>query len=217
MKKAKEPFHFYSRVHLTELTGLSAKNIPELANMLKKVPESVIYYHTHRFLEQHHSFTPEPTNDFSSWVTDALGDDILGERLASVDTFQFTTLEALRERLVGITEEYLATAQSLREAMPGKEFYFMKSVSFILTTPYLAHDLREFIETLRTISLGSLYFHVFESRLRLGRGLNDFSFWMQDSMNKPELAAEIGRLDPYNYTLEGLRSALIRLIEKRIK
>jgi len=31
------------------------------------------------------------------------------------------------------------------------------------------------------------------------------------------MAEEVARLDPYNYTLEGLRSALIQLIEKRIK
>jgi small-conductance mechanosensitive channel len=217
LKRAQEPFRFYSRTHLTELTGLKAKNLRELADILKTAPESVVYYHTHRFLEVHHYLTPEPSNDFGIWVSDALGDQILGERLSSVDTFAFPTLGALRERLVGVTEEYLAGGQNSREAMPGREFYFMKSVSVILPTPYLAHDLREFVETLRKISVGSLYFHIFESRLRLGKGLNDFSTWLQDSLGESELGQEIARLDPYTFTLEGLRSALIRLIEKRIK
>ena len=93
----------------------------------------------------------------------------------------------------------------------------MKSVSVILPTPYVAHDLREFVETLRKISLGSLYFHIFESRLRLGRGLNDFSDLDAGQPGEDELGEEIARLDPYTYTLEGLRSALIQLIEKRIK
>jgi len=101
--------------------------------------------------------------------------------------------------------------------MPGREFHYMKSVSVTLPTSYVVHDLREFVEALRKISLGSLYFHVFESRLRLGRGLNDFSIWLQDSLGESELGDEISRLDPYTYTLEGLRSALIQLIEKRIK
>ena len=86
--------------------------------------------------------------------------------------------------MVGIIEERLAKGSDSREAMAGREFYFMKSVSVILPTPYVAHDLREFVETLRKISLGSLYFHVFESRLRLGRGLNDFSIWMKDSLGE---------------------------------
>jgi hypothetical protein len=81
----------------------------------------------------------------------------------------------------------------------------------------VVHDLREFVEALRKISLGSLFFHFFDSRFRLGKGLNDFSSWLRDSLDEPELAGEIDRLDPYTYTLEGLRSALIQLVEKRIK
>ena len=60
---------------------------------MKKAPDAVIYYHTHHFLEEHHYLTPEPSNDFAVWVSDALGDEVLGERLASVDTFEFPSLE----------------------------------------------------------------------------------------------------------------------------
>lgn len=51
----------------------------------------------------------------------------------------------------------------------------------------------------------------------MGKGLNDFSTWLKDNLDEAELADEIARLDPYVYTLEGLRSALIQLIEKHIK
>jgi hypothetical protein len=220
LKKAKDPFRFSARIHLRELTGLSAKNLPELLATLKTVPDSVIYYHTHQFLEEHHYLTPEPANDFALWVRDILRDEVLGERLAAIDTFEFTNLGALRERLVSIVGEHLTLPQhrdSHRDAPDGSELYFVKSVSFILPTPYEVHDLREFIEALRQVSLGALYFHIFESRLRLGKPQNDFSVWLTDSLDEKELAEQIARLDPYNYTLEGLRSSLIRLIEKRIK
>jgi small-conductance mechanosensitive channel len=217
LKKAAEPFRFHSRTYIKELTGLKAKNLRELVDTLKNVPDSVIYYHTHRFLEEHHYLIPEPSNDFAVWVSDVLGEEVLGERLASVNTFEFPSLSALRERIVVIIEEHLAGGSNSREAMLGREFCFMKSVSLVISTPYVAHDLREFVEALRKISLGSLYFHVFESRLRLGRGLNDFTIWLQDSLEEAELGEEIARLDPYTYTLEGLRSAFIQLIEKRIK
>jgi small-conductance mechanosensitive channel len=217
LRKALEPFRFLSRTHLTELTCLEAKNLREFVDIIKNVPDSVIYYHTHHFLEEHHYLTPEPSNDFAIWITDTLGDEILGERIASVNTIEFATLGALRERFVGIIEEYLTQSGSSREAMTGREFHFMKSVSFILPTPYYAHDLREFIETLRKISVGSLYFHVFESRIKLGNGLNDFSLWMRDSLGEDKLAEKIARFDPFTYTLEGLRLALIQLIEKRIQ
>ncbi|MFC2043843.1 DUF5752 family protein [Chloroflexota bacterium] len=217
LKKANESFRFNSRVHLTELTGLKAKNLRELADELKESPDTVVHYHTHRFLERSHYLIPEPSNDFAIWVGDALGDEVLGERLASIDTVGFLNLGALRERLVAIIEEHLAASSNGREAMPGREFHFMKSVSVILPTLYVVHDLREFIEALHKISLGSLYYHIFESKLRLTRGLNDFSIWLKDSLGEVELAEEIGRIDPYTYTLEGLRSALIQLTEKRIQ
>ena len=216
VKKAKKSFTFYSRSHLKELTGLKARNLRELADTLKVVPDSVIYYHTHHFLEEHHYLTPQPANDLAMWVDDALGDEVLAERLAAVDTFQFPSLQALRERHVSIIEEQLARGGSLREAAPGDEFHFVKSLSVIIQAPYEASDMREFVECLRKLSPGSLYFHIFESRLRLGRGLNDFSAWLADSLDEPGLAEKIARLDPYAHSLEGLRTTLIDLIEKEM-
>ena len=217
MKKAKEPFRFFNRVHLTELTGLKAKNLKELADVLKTAPDSIMYYHTHHFLAEHHYLTPEPANDFAVWVSDVLGDETLGEKLANIDAFEFSTLSALRERIVNVIGEHISSGQELRKAPEGREFYFMKSASVVMSTPYAARDLREFVEALRRLSLGSLYFHIFESRLRLGKVTNDFSVWMKDSLEEQELAEAIEKVDPYTYTLEGVRSQLIRLIEKRIK
>jgi len=45
LKKAADPFHFYTRLHLRELTGLKASNLTELVAVLKQVPEPVVYYH----------------------------------------------------------------------------------------------------------------------------------------------------------------------------
>jgi hypothetical protein len=216
LKKADKPFRFYTRFLLTELTGLKASSLHELADILRTAPDAVVYYHTHHFLEQYHYLTPEPSNDFALWV-EALGDEALAEKLASVDTFLFSNLSSLRDRLVGILDEYLTQTSSDRYTVPGREFYFMKSRVMIGPTRYVAHDLREFVEALRQISLGSIYFHIFESRLRLGTGLNDFTTWLKNNLGEEKLGEEIGKLDPYTYTLEGLRSLLIQIIEKRIK
>ncbi|HLE02855.1 MAG TPA: DUF5752 family protein [Dehalococcoidia bacterium] len=217
LKKATEPFRFYTHAHLKELTGLKASNLRQMVEILKDSPDSVVYYHTHHFLEEHHYLTPEPANDFALWVSDALGDEVLGERLSSVDIFDLPSLGAIRERLVNIMEERLSREPDGREALEGRDFHFIKSVSVILPTPYVARDLREFVEGLRKVSLSSLYYHIFESRLRLGKGLNDFSIWLEERLEEKELAERIARLDPYTYTLEGLKSSLIQLIEKRIK
>ncbi len=217
LKKATKPFHFYTRLHLKELTGLKASNLAELAQILGEVPDSVVYYHTHHFLEEHQYLTPEPANDFALWVDDSIGDKALAEKLASIDIFEFPNIEVLRTRIISVINEYLLTNPNSRVAPEGMEFHFIKSTSVILPTAYVANDLREFIQVLRGITIDSLYFHVFESRLRLQKGTNDFSTWLQECLGEDDLANKIAKLDPYNYTLEGLRSAIIQLIEKRIK
>jgi small-conductance mechanosensitive channel len=217
LKKATKPFRFYTHLHLKELTGLKASNLTELAKLLKEVPDAVIYYHTHSFLEEHHYLTPEPANDFALWVSDELGNEVLGEKLASIDTFDFTSIGFLRARIEGVIREYLSKNSDERTAHEGQEFHFVKTTSFILPTPYVAHDLREFVEVLRQVSLNSLSYHIFEARLRLKKGVNDFSSWIEDCLEDKDLADKLAYLDPYNYTLEGLRSTIIQLIEKRIK
>lgn len=215
-KVAKEPFQFSTRLHLKELTGLSARNLSQLASRLKEVPDAVVYYHTHSFVEEYQFLTPEPTNDFALWVEDALGYDILAERLASIDTFEFPTIEALRQMISGVIQDFLAQTSNEREAPLGNEFHFIKSISVILTTPYVAHNLRDFVGILRRISMDSLYFHIFEAKLRLQRGTNDFSLWLEDCLGEKELAEQITRLDPYNYTMENLREMIIQLCEKKL-
>ena len=217
LKKATRPFRFYTRLYVKELTGLKASNLVELANILKEAPDSVIYYHTHHFLEEYHYLTPEPANDFALWVSDELGDEVLGEKLASIDTFDFPTIGSLRARIEGVIRDYLSKKPDGRTAREGREFHFIKSVSFIMPTPYVAHDLREFIEVLRQVSIDSLSYHIFEARLRLKRGVNDFAIWAEECLGDKDLAEKLAYLDPYNYTLEGLRSTIIQVIEKRIK
>jgi small-conductance mechanosensitive channel len=215
-KVAKEPFQFSTRLHLKELTGLDARNLSQLVDRLKEVPDAVIYYHTHNFVEEYQFLTPQPTNDFALWVQDALGYDILAERLASIDTFEFPTIEALRQMISGVIQDFLAQTSNEREAPLGNEFHFIKSISVIMPTPYVAHNLRDFVGILRRISMDSLYFHIFEAKLRLQRGSNDFSLWFEDCLGEKELAEQITRLDPYNYTMENLREIIIQLCEKKL-
>jgi small-conductance mechanosensitive channel len=217
LKKAREPFYFNTQTQMAELTGLKAKNLRELGDTLKKVPDSVIYYHTHHFLEELQYLIPELSNDFSTWVKDALDNDVLAERLANLNIFEYKNLETFREKLINIIEDYISQNHNLREAVIGREFYFLKSVSVILPTAYVAHDLREFVEGLRKITPNSLIFHIFESRLRLDNKSNDFSNWLEKSMEEADLSQEVARIDPYTLPLEGLRSKLIQIIEKRIK
>jgi hypothetical protein len=212
-----ERFRFYTRLNLVELLGRQAKNVSELLQGLRQVPGSSIYYHTHRFLQQHHYLSPEPPNDFAFWVTNSLGVDVLGERLASVDTVKFRSIRSLRDKFIETLESYVREQNSRNtECQEGEEFHFMSCRTFILPTSYEAQNLKEFRDILEQVSISSIYFHIFEARLRLERGENDFSNWLEENGQK-KLAREISRLDPYTITLEGLRKNLIRRVSQYVK
>lgn len=211
-----EQFYFNTRFNLLELTGIKARNLEELREGIEKVPGSVIYYHTHHYLQQHQYLSPEPPNDFAYWVTNILKETILGERLASIDIYQFKTIRELRENILKEIEKYLKEIKrSYRQAVEGEEFNFIKAITFILPTGKVANNLEEFVQILKEITINSIYFHMFESRLRLEKGVNDFSLWIEKF--DPELARNISRIDPYTHTMEGLRKQICYLIEKRLK
>jgi small-conductance mechanosensitive channel len=214
IKQAKSPFNFFTHLHIKVLTGRKAINLHELSQILKELPDSVVFYHTHHFLEEYNYLFQEPINDFAFWVTDVMGNEVLGERLASVDIFDFTSLAALKTRLAGIIDDYLSLNPDERKAPPGREFYFISSRSVVLPTPYKANNLIEFAEMLKKVTVFSIYFHVFEAHLRLQRTGNDFSNWVQDSLDEPDLAAEINKLSRYGYTLDALRQKIVETIEK---
>lgn len=215
--RTSEPFHFYTRLHLRELTGLKARNLKELLGHLKTVPDSVVYHHTHHFLQEHQYLSPEPPNDFAYWVSAALNEIELGEKLASISTIEFSNLRDLRAKIVTAIENFLEKRKDrIREANEGQELHFIKSVSFIFPTPYFAASLEEFAAILEKVTIDSLYFHMFEARIYYAKGTNDFSLWLETSLGEGELAKKITRLDPYTHTMEGLRTKIIELARNRL-
>jgi hypothetical protein len=209
-----QPFRFFTETHLIVLTGLRARNLPELLRNLESVPEACIFHHTHSHYLSHSFEKPLVYNEFAAWVSHSLQEKRLAEQLAAVDLFAFTSIRALREELVTTIGRFLQESGGrLRESPPGDEFYFAKSRSFILPTPFTAVNVSEFRANLPKITSMSLYFHFFEARLRLGRPTNDFSAWLH-SIGERELAEEIDRLNPYDYTLPELKEKIIELAER---
>lgn len=210
------PFRFLSGLTLTLLTNRRARDLPELLAHLREVSGSVVYHHTHHFLVQHQYLSPEPPNDFAYWVAQVLQEDRLAERLAAIDVVQFRSIRALRERLIEVIEDHLAATKTFRTAPEGEEFHFCESASFLFPTPHQAAGLAEFADCMERIGFGSLSLHVFDACLRLEKGRNDFSEWLAGELGEEDLARRIARLDPYTFTLEGLRQEIVRLVRGRL-
>lgn len=215
---AVQPFRFHTSVVLEESTGLRAVTLPELVRILQTVPLSCVYHHTHHFLLQHHYLSPAPSNDFAYWVTEVLGEEPLGELLSSVDTMEFSTLHGLRRALVQVIEGYLTRNPTARFkfATEGEEFFFLKSILIVMPTPSVAATLEQFAEALQQVSIRSLYFHIFDARLRLGSPTNDFALWIGQQLRLESLAEKMAKLDPYAHTLEGLRSMVLSLVRRQL-
>lgn len=210
-------FRFYTRQNLIFLLGRRAKNLSELLAGIKAVPPMTIFQHTHHYLIQHEHISPEPPNDFAYWITSALQDKLLGEKVASIDLRRYSDLEKIRSELINI----VATAQEDIEGMPhhnspsGEEFHFMSARSFVFPTKYVANTLQEFKECLEKISVYSIYFHVFEARFH--KKEFDFSLWLSKSLGEEKLAEEFSKLDPYTQTIENLRKTLVKLIMNKLE
>ena len=136
LTRATEPFRFYTRLHLTELTGMKAANLVQLLRLLKSVPGGSIYYHTHHFLQQHQYLSPDPPNDFSYWVGEILGEAELSERLASVDIVQFSTIRGLREKIIETIEEYLDEKPEAKARFPRRGVSFTSESQSVLFFPH---------------------------------------------------------------------------------
>jgi hypothetical protein len=209
-----QPFIFYTERRLVALTGIKAKNLPELLAGLREVSGAAIFYHTHHQYLSHHFEKPVFYNDFARWISEALQEQRLAEQLAAIDLLTFTTIRQLREAIVAAIATYLKENDGRsRECPPGDEFHFCKSNSFIMSTGIVAQDVPDFFSKLPHVSNVSLYFHFFEARLRLERPTNDFSRWLADS-GEEKLAQAIDKLDPYIMTLDELKDQIMQLGEK---
>jgi Family of unknown function (DUF5752) len=217
MQQARNPFRFYSRQNLTYLTGKKATNLSSLLAGIKAATEASIYHHTHHFLIRHEFLSPEPPNDFAYWIANILQDRVLGEEVASIDLREYSDLESIRVRIIEVIERFKEGDASRfhQNAPPGEEFHFMEAQSFVFPTNYVAHNLTEFRECLEHVSIHSIYFHVFEARLR--HRDSDFSLWLSSSLEEEGLAKAFLQFDPYTQTLENLRRTLIRLVDDRFR
>jgi len=209
----REPFRFYTERHLIVMTGLKARNLPELLHHLETVPDTCVFHHTHSHYQSHHFQKHPVSNEFAVWISNALQEKRLAEQLAAVDLFSFTSIRDLRADLVKTVNRFLQeSGGKLRESPSGDEFHFAKSKSFILPTRLQARTVFDFRRILPHITSMSLYFHFFEARLRLEKRTNDFSAWLS-SIGESELAERIDRLNPYDYTLDELKEKIIELAE----
>lgn len=211
MANEERSFIFDTELHLVELTGLKARSLPELRDLLTRVPRASIFFHTHQQYLSHDFRRPVFYNDFAVWVSGALREEALAEKLAAIDLLAFTRIRELRMTILEAIDQHIArTDPPTASCRPNEAFYFCRSKSFVLPTGIVAHNVSDFFAKLPLITSASLFFHFFEARLRLRRRTTDFSLWLKDR-NREDLAVAIDNLNPYIRTLDELKRDIVRI------
>jgi len=190
-REAKKPFYFNTSSHLLRIGQEKATTLAELLHSLHTCSSGSIFQHTFRTLQEHHFIREGFSNDFAHWAFSACNEPGLAERLSSLDVREFTASSERRAR---------------------EPFYFCASESVVLPTPFVAHNIPQFVEDLARVSVHSIHHHFIEARLRLKLNSNDFSQWLEEE-DVPEAAAQLNRIDIYTATLEDVRRQIVLIVK----
>lgn len=211
------PFHFNEFLKIIKPTGQRAQSLQELLNIIRTADPDVIYHHMYRGYLRYNPQLWDYPNDFARWATHGLGTQVLAERMANINPFEHGNIEELRQNIIYVIEDFMWENQYTPPVRPGFEFHFERSTGIILPTHRYAKTLPQFCDALARSGVSVVYYHFFESRIRLEENMDDFSTWIDLNFDLPELVAAIRRLDFYLNSLEDLRKRLIQLIKGFIK
>ncbi|MCK4811868.1 MAG: hypothetical protein KAS74_06320 [Methanosarcinales archaeon] len=207
-------FTFYKARYQSELTGKSARDISELISVIKDVDESSIFHHIYHALLDYHFLPLEYPNDFAYWIADVLHEPALAEQLADPDLREIHDLEALRARILSIIENYLTTHDVTGMARSGQEFHFIRCISVIFPTRYVASDMGEALEILKEIDLDSIFYYFIASRMLDGEHYKEFSRWVLENDSR-ELMESLDNLYPYGFAnLNAMRVEIVKIVER---
>jgi hypothetical protein len=210
---ARSAFYFNSASHLLRIGREKATTLVELLEAIRTCPESSIFQHTFQTLAEHHYISSGFSNDFSHWAFASCNEVELAERLAAIDVREFTSIAALRERLIHVIESYLQKNPRAATRTAMEPLYLMASDLVVVPTPYVARNLEEFADGLGKVSIHAIYYHFIDARLRLKLNSNDFSVWLDKELDLPQAADKVNRIDIYTSTLEDVRRSILKIVE----
>lgn len=210
------PFLVKDCALITLATGLRAQNLRELRDRIQQCPLQSLEHHFF-FSQLQPSFDdPEYHNDFAIWARHALHDRPLAERLGVLDPLKYADLDGLRGTLLDVVEERLSESETVPWATSRQEFTFLRSQIVVFDTGIRAQTPAGLAELIPHLSTGSIFYHFVEARRRVEGRRDDFSAWLDDTDARPELCAQLGRVDYYFLSLSELRDKLAAIFRDTV-
>jgi len=208
------PFAFRQCITIIKSTGNKAANLKELREIIETVSNDSLFHHTYQYFLKEHIL--EYTNDFAQWAGESLEERALAEQLSNIDPYSCETIADLRAALVAVIDSYLEVFPEPRYALPGDEFFFNETVTFVFPVGVCANNLAEFFLAMKFVDSGCIYYHFHEARIRVPGGTDDFSRWVDEVLGKKELAAKIRAIDPFMHNAEEIRTHISGIIMEEV-
>lgn len=208
------PFEFKQAVSILKSTGKKANCLDNLRGTISKISKESIFHHTCQYFLKEHVLGY--TNDFAQWAGESLEERALAERLSNIDPFSFKSITGTRKELLRVINDYIKDFPEPRCALSGDEFYFNETVTLTFPVGIKVRNLVEFLVALRNVDPSCIYFHFYEARVRLGRGIDDFSSWFGNTLKRKNLAKKIRTIDPFMHNIDGIRTHIIEIIEENL-
>jgi len=214
VKLATSPFCFVAASYVIRIRLERARTLKEMVQHLHTVSNESVFYHTFQSLESHH-YTIY-SNDFAQWCMASCNQPTLAEELGAVDVRDFVLIDDLRGKLIQILETYLEKSPHSADQPAFEPFYFCEAAEFVVPLETRAHTLEELAAGIRKMSLQTLHHHFINARLRPKLGADDFSNWIEHSLELPALARQLDTIDFYTNTLSQIREEILEILERRI-
>ncbi|MEK7270259.1 MAG: DUF5752 family protein [Planctomycetota bacterium] len=215
--KPGEPFILRKGLVVSKALGLRANDLETLLRGIRTVDPLSIYYHVHHPYFSRVSVRPEYPSAFAIWTAKQLGQPILAERLSGIDLHEVRgDLEELRRAFATRIDEYLRAAPpgaALVQSPPDRAFDFCTMQFVVIRAAPPAATAPELAAALRRAGSMVVFYHTYDALVRLGRPTNDFAEWTRAALGREDLAAALGRLDPYVHSVDELRSRVIAILE----
>ncbi len=216
MGKVIETFEFKQCVSILKSTGKQARNLNELRKLISQVGDECIFHHVYQYFLKGHML--EYTNDFAHWAGESLEERALAERLSSIDPYTCKSIRNVRKELIREIDDFLSNFPEPRDVVSGDEFFFNETVSFVFPVGVRTKNLAEFLVAIEHIDAGSIYYHFYDSRVRLGEGVvDDFSRWIEHTLGRKDLADNIRAIDPFMHSIESIREHIREILEEYVR
>jgi hypothetical protein len=211
-----EAFEFKQCVSIVKSTGRKAKNLRELGQLIARIGDESIFHHVYQYFLKGHML--EYTNDFAEWAAESLEERALAERLTSIDPYTLKTVANVRQELLREIDAFLKDFPEPHDVVSGNEFYFNETVSLSFPVGIKTKNLAEFLVAIQHIDAGSIYYHFYDSRVRLGEGVvDDFSRWIEHTLFRKKIADRIRALDPFMHSIESIRMHIRNILEEYVR